>query len=95
MTKHPDRARVAPIRSELQRKGYTKDAVVVKCCVCRKEVVCKWTRNTTPGINYGRPLIQLPDDWKVILTYGTTKQDTCCPNCDPNDIKEGVLLLGN
>jgi hypothetical protein len=69
------------IRTELERKGYTKDSVVVHCCVCQKPVTCKWSRNKTPGMNFGRPLIELPEDWKVIMTYGFTKQDVCCPDC--------------
>lgn len=79
-------------RSELEQKGYTKDAVIVSCCVCKKSVTCKWSRNSQRGMNYGRPMIELPEDWKVILTYGSTKQDVCCPNCTPDDLGEGILL---
>lgn len=83
-----------PLNTELQRKGYTKDSVLVSCSVCAKTEVCKWTRNKTPGMNYGRPLIELPEDWKVILTYGSTKQDVCCQDCTPDDLKEGILVRG-
>lgn len=87
-------ARATPIRTELEQKGYTRDAVVVHCVVCNKSEVCKWSRNKTPGKNFGRPLIEIPPDWKVILTYGDSKQDLLCPDCDPNELQEGVLLHG-
>jgi len=81
-------------RVELIEKGYTKDRVLVECCCCHRRVECKWKRNTTPGINYGRPLIELPEDWKVIVTYGSTKQDVLCNTCDYEEFKEhmGIIL---
>lgn len=67
----------------LAEDGFTSDRVEVACDVCGRKVVCKWRRNDAPGINNGRPLIELPDDWKVMLTYGTTKQDVICDRCHP------------
>lgn len=88
-------SQASPIRTELQQKGFTKDAVVVECANprCDHKVTCKWTRNPEPGRNFQRPIIQLPEDWQVVLTYGTDKQDVLCPDCHPGDLPEGILLL--
>lgn len=84
----------SPIRTELQQAGYTKDAVVVECAnpSCDHKVTCKWTRNQEPGRNFQRPIIQIPDDWRVVFTYGSDKQDVLCPTCDPAELPEGILL---
>lgn len=87
-------ASTAPLRTELADKGYTKDAVVVECAnpYCDHKVVCKWTRCTTRGINFGRPVIEIPPDWTAVLTYGASKQDVLCPSCDISDLPQGILL---
>lgn len=66
--------------------GYTKDTVDIKCEVCGKEETCHWTRNKTPGMNLGRPMIELPDDWKVIMDFVKGEQKPLCPNCHPEEL---------
>lgn len=80
------------VRTELEVKGYNSDVVYVRCIQCRRKATCKWKRNPTPGKNYGRPMIELPEDWKVIFTYGDSKQDVMCDRCDPQELQEGILL---
>ena len=79
-------SRVKPLGSELQRKGYTKDVVVISCANCGKKVTCKWERNMTPGIHFGRPRIHIPEDWKVMYTMGDTKQEVLCDKCMPQEV---------
>ena len=82
--------------SELDEKGYTKDKVRIYCEVCGKKADCKYTRNMQRGINYGRPLIQTPDDWKIVMTLGESKQKVLCENCHPEELergKRGIPLL--
>jgi hypothetical protein len=73
-------------RSELERKGYTNDEVIVSCAMCHKKVTCHYTRNPNPGPRHGQPLIELPEDWKVIYTMGDKEQATLCDTCDPNEL---------
>lgn len=73
--------------------GYTKDIVTIECRVCHTKVNCKWKRNRTRGIHFGRPMIELPDDWKVIYDFGSREQAPVCGNCEVRETP-GHPLLG-
>jgi hypothetical protein len=81
-------------KEDLEEKGYSGDRVIVKCDNpgCGRKAVCKWSRNPARGIDYGRPVIDLPESWKVMFDLGAKNQRVLCDECHPEELSREMWI---